>query len=115
MKLLCCVRCNQIFSLSHTYAECKGGHGGGQYIDGLNAKIWGNEKQIFVLGFSNSTFIAALRSQLTEGDSKEEMFYAGKMTPKGRDFSAFIIPDAADSIERVEGRFDPIQVKEANL
>jgi hypothetical protein len=52
---------------------------------------------------------------LTEGDSKEEMFYAGKMTPKGRDFSAFIIPDAADSIERVEGRFDPIQVKEANL
>jgi hypothetical protein len=109
MKLLCCIRCNQIFSLSHEYAECKGGHGGGQYVDNLNAKVWGDKKQIFVLGFANSTFISALRGQLNEGDSKEEFFYAGKMTPKGRDFTAFVIPDAADSIIRVEERFDPIK------
>jgi hypothetical protein len=111
MKLLCCIRCNEIFSLSHTYKECDGKHGGGQYIDNLNAKVWGDEKQVFVLGFANSSFISALRSQLAEGDSKEMMSYAGQMTPKGRDFTAFVIPDAADSIIRVADPFVPVQVK----
>jgi len=111
MKLLCCVKCNDVFSLWYDYRECKGGHGGGQYIDSLNAKIWGDEKEVFVLGFANSSFESALGQQYREGDSTEMMPYAGKMTPKGRDFTAFIIPEAADSIERVKERFDPVIVK----
>ena len=52
----------------------------------------------------------AIRKQYREGDSTEMMPYAGKMTPKGRDFTAFVIPEAADSINRVNERFEPIKV-----
>ena len=109
MKLLCCSTCNQVFNLSYDYTECKGGHGGGQYVDNLNAKIWGDPTQIFVLGFANTSFISALRAQLYEGDQADSFYYAGRMTPKGREFTAFVIPDAAESVVRVRDRFDPIE------
>lgn len=108
MKLLCCVSCNQVFSLAYEYQECRGGHGGGQYIDNVNARIWGPGNRIFILGFANSTFISALRAQLEQGDSTEMFDYAGEYTPKGRDFTAFVIPDAASSVVREDTRFDPI-------
>jgi len=111
MKLLCCAKCNQVFSLSYTYAECKGGHGGGQYIDNLNAKVWGDPTEVFVLGFANSSLVRALREQINFGDSEEKMYYPGGLTPKGREFLAFIIPEAATSVERVAVRFDPVEVK----
>lgn len=111
MKLLTCAKCNQVFNLSFKYQECEGGHGGGQYVDRLNAKVWGDPECIFVLGFANSTFIAALRDQLQQGDSKDCFSYGGGMTPKGREFIAFVIPEAADSVDRVLFRFDPIEVK----
>jgi hypothetical protein len=98
-----------VFNLSHTYKECNGGHGGGQYVDNLNAKVWGDPAQIFVLGFANSSFISALRDQLNKGDKEADFFYAGKMTPKGREFTAFIIPEAADSVERTLEKFEPIK------
>jgi hypothetical protein len=110
MKLFFCLNCNQIFNLSHTYKECDGGHGGGQYVNNIDAKIWGDTKTVQVLGFANTTFGDAVRAQLKEGDSKSMMRYAGGLTPKGRDFVAFVIPDAAASIERVAERFDPIEV-----
>lgn len=110
MKLLCCVKCNQVFSLGFEYSECRGKHGGGQYIDGLNAKVWGNEKEVFILGFANSSFENALGKQYREGDSTEMMPYGGEMTPKGRDFNAFVIPEAASSIQRVDKAFEPIKV-----
>jgi hypothetical protein len=110
MKLLCCGICNQVFDLSNVYKECLGGHGGGQYVDRLNAKVWGPKDRIFVLGFANNSFIDALRDQIKQGDSYELMPYAGKMTPTGRRFTAFIIPDSADSIIRVAERFDPIAI-----
>ncbi len=109
MKLFCCGKCNEIFNLSMTYQECKGGHGGGQYVDNLNAKVWGDPTRIFVLGFANTSFIGALRDQLNEGDRRDDFFYGGRMTPKGREFTAFIIPEAADSVQRVLDRFDPIE------
>jgi hypothetical protein len=112
MKLLYCATCNQVFNLSNVYTECKGGHSGGQYVDRLNAKVWGPKNKVFVLGFANGSIVDALRSQIRDGDSTELMPYAGKMTPKGRGFAAFVIPDAADSVVRVTDRFEPIDVSD---
>lgn len=109
MKLFACLICNQVFNFSHTYKECDGKHGGGQYIDRLNAKVWGDPARIFVLGFANTSFIGALRDQLHTGDRPADFYYAGKMTPKGREFTAFVIPEAADSVIRVLDRFEPIE------
>ena len=104
MKLLLCVTCNEVFNLSHTYKECSGGHGGGRYINDLDANIWGPSDKIFCLGFANSTLVDALRAQINKGDSTEMMSYGGKLTPKGRRFEAFIIPDAADSVVRMKDK-----------
>jgi len=109
MKLLCCAKCNQVFNLSFDYKECNGGHGGGQYIDRLNVQVWGDLANIFVLGFANTSFTGALRDQLNNGDQAPNFYYAGKMTPRGREFTAFVIPEAADSVIRVPDRFDPIE------
>lgn len=110
MKILCCATCNQLFNLSHTYQECKGGHGGGQYVDYINAKVWGDLTKIFVLGFANTSFVSALRAQIHDGDLAPDFNYGGKVVSKGRDFTAFVIPESAPSIERVTERFTPIVV-----
>lgn len=109
MKLLCCVKCNEVFNLSFDYRECSGNHGGGQYVDRLNAKVWGDLTNIFVLGFANTSFVSAMHNQLEHGDRPADFYYAGKMTPKGREFTAFVIPEAADSVVRVLERFEPIE------
>jgi hypothetical protein len=108
VKLILCSPCNQIFNLSHTYTECKGAHGGGQYVDNINAKVWGSREKIFVLGFANGSLVSALREQLNTGDSTEKMPYAGRMETKGRDFTAFVIPESASSVTRVADKFEPI-------
>jgi hypothetical protein len=110
LKLILCSTCKQVFSLSHDYTECKGGHAGGQYIDDINAKIWGDSKKIFVLGFANSSFVSALRDQLNHGDLPKDFHYAGQVVTKGRYFTAFVIPASAPSIVRVDERFDPVVV-----
>ena len=110
MKLILCGKCNEVFNLSHTYQECKGGHGGGQYIDHVNAKIWGPKERIFVLGFANSSLVEALQDQLRYGDQAPTYMPGYGTTPPGRDFTAFIIPDAAASVRRVEERFEPVAV-----
>ena len=109
MKLFLCVKCNQIFNLTYDYKECKGSHGGVQYIDNINAKVWGDLANIFVLGFANSSLSAALRDQVNHGDLAPTMRYAGRLTPPGRDFTAFVIPESANSIQRVNERFEPIE------
>ena len=108
MKILLCSTCNQLFNLSKDYAECKGGHGGGQYIGNLNAKVWGPKDKVFLLGFANSTLVSALRAQIAEGDQRPEYMPGYGMTPKGREFTAFVMPDAAESVTWVDDRFDPI-------
>lgn len=115
MKLCLCIQCNEVFSLSHDYHECKGGHCGGQYIDHLNAKVWGDPTKMFVLGFANSSVVHALKKQINDGDLPPTMYYGGKMTPPGREFDAFIIPNAADSIERVLEKFPAIVVKPEDI
>lgn len=101
MKLMLCITCSQVFSLTtDRYKECDGGHCGGEYIDGLNAEVWGDPKKTFVLGFGNSTVVEALRGQLNEGDLPAcHMPGYGKVSP-GREFDAFIIPESASSVKR---------------
>lgn len=106
MKLLLCITCNEIFNLSKTYRECKGGHTGGLYINDLNAQYWGPKDKSFILGFANNTLVSAIRSQINEGDQKPKYIPAyGNVSP-GREFTAFIIPDSASSIEHFENRAD---------
>ena len=111
MKILLCTKCSQIFNLGHDYRECLGGHGGGQYIDSLNAKIWGNPTEIFVLGFANNSLVNAIRDQINLGDQSPEYMPGYGMTPRGREFTAFVIPDAAKSVIRVPDRFEPIEAQ----
>ena len=108
MKLLLCAKCNQVFNLAFHYKECDGGHTGGQYIDNLNAKVWGDLTNAFVLGFANTSLTGALRDQLNIGDQPPSYLPGYGLTPKGREFTAFVIPDAAESVERVLERFEPI-------
>lgn len=96
--------------MSYTYAECRGVHGGGQYVDQVNAKVWGDREKIFVLGFANGSLVSALREQIKDGDLDEKMRYGGGIETVGRDFTAFIIPESASSVERVAERFEPIVV-----
>lgn len=113
MKLLLCAKCNEVFNLGHSYKECSGNHGGGEYTDEVNAKIWGDKDRIFLLGFANSSIVSALRSQIKDGDSDETFYYAGEFTPKGREFTAFVIPNAASSVTRYADKtaYDGHQVK----
>lgn len=76
----------------------------------MDAKIWGDPTDIFILGFANTSFIGALRDQLHLGDKAPEYMPGYGFTPKGREFTAFVIPDAAKSVERVLEKFEPIQV-----
>lgn len=109
MKLFCCAKCNQIFNLTHWYQECEGEHGGGQYIDHVNAKVWGDPTRIFVLGFANTSFINALRDQIHIGDQRLESTFERHMTPRGREFTAFVIPEVSPSVIRVLERFEPVE------
>lgn len=100
MKLLLCTTCNQVFNLSHTYTECNGGHGGGQYVNEIDAQVWGDLTKVFVLGFANTSLISALRDQINIGDKPADFGYGGQVVSKGRDFTAFVIPESAPSIKR---------------
>jgi hypothetical protein len=104
MKLLCCVRCNELFSLSHTYKQCLGGHCGGQYVGNVDARMWGNRREVFGIGFANSSFSDALSMQLNNGDLPKTMRYAGGVVSPGRDFKAFVMPDDTPSIKWVESK-----------
>jgi len=100
MKLLFCIKCNEVFSLGLEPKECKGKHGGGVYIDNLNAEVWGPKESVFVLGFTNSSLAGALRDQLNLGD-REPVYMPGYgVVPPGRDFTAFVIPNSAASVVR---------------
>jgi hypothetical protein len=85
MKLLLCVKCNEIFSLAvGRVKSCKGEHVSGQYLeDGLIAEVEGNG---YVLGIANRSLAKALT--------------AGDLPEGGRPFDAFVIPDGAPTVVR---------------
>lgn len=90
MKLIFCVKCYDIVRLQHEPRECACERSSGRYIDDLNASISG---PCIPLGFANTSFINALREQKRNGD-KDDGF--------GREFTAFVIPESAPSVVRVD-------------
>lgn len=102
MKLLMCTACNTVFNLKMGEdRKCDCGACGGRYIDPINAEYWGNPSTTFMLGFANSTLVSAIRAQREHGDSTDTMPYAGRQVAKGREFTAFIVPESAPSIVRL--------------
>lgn len=102
MKIFFCTRCHELFNLGYEYKECSGKHGGGKYVDNLNAEVWGDREIVHLLGFANSTLADALRLQIKDGDQEGMMPYGQGFVRKGRDFTAFIIPESAPTVKRTE-------------
>lgn len=100
MKLIFCEECYDIVKLKKNVERtCECGKSGGRYIDSLNAEVWG---PCFKLGFSNHSFTAAVISQSLSGDSTEKMAYGTGYVTKGREFEAFIIPESANTMKRID-------------
>ena len=86
MKLLFCKHCEDIVKLSYATRYCQCGATGGHCkVDGLNAVYYG---PAIPLGFANSSFRKALRSQPEFG--------------KGTDYKAFVIPKVCPTMELVD-------------
>lgn len=85
MKLIVCPKCSYVFGLKQEPLFCLCGKSGGEYIDNLNAVIWGDA---IPLGFANWSFIAALREQPESG--------------MGKNFEAFVIPKVCPTVKRVD-------------
>ena len=82
MKLIFCPDCQDIVRLTTEKKTCACGKSGGYYlIDGINATVWGIAVPI---GFSNDSFITALKHRPKEG--------------LGARFEAFVIPETCDTI-----------------
>lgn len=102
MKLLICTWCNSVFNLKKNEIKtCSCGRCGGQYTNEIDAEYWGDKQTTYLIGFANSTLVTALRDQRDLGDSTQTMPYAGKNVAKGREFTAFVIPDSTPSVRRI--------------
>ena len=100
MKLFLCEKCADVVSLRVGFdRSCDCGQSGGRYVNNLDAEVWG---PCMVLGFANSSLTKAYRAQKHLGDSSEKMMYDGITVAMGRPFDAFIIPESANSIKRIE-------------
>lgn len=99
MKLLFCLQCQDVVKLKILdVVTCSCGACSGVYWDSLNAMYHGDALPI---GFGNGSLSAAIRAQVSSGDSTEAMFYGGDYLTKGRSFDAFIIPESAPTYKKV--------------
>jgi hypothetical protein len=100
MKLIFCEKCHDLVTLrKNVDRTCECGESGGKSVDDLNAEIWG---PCYKIGFANHSFTAAIIAQRLSGDSIEKMQYGIASVTKGRDFEAFIIPESAKTMKRVD-------------
>ena len=86
MKLMYCPLCGDIVRLERHTKSCGCGHSRGLYNDDLNATILNG----IPIGFDNLDFYLALQKSNVPAD-------------KGHEFTAFVIPPNAVSVERVKG------------
>lgn len=102
MKLLVCLKCSDVFSLSiHEWKTCACKTVSGAYVDQLNAEVQMPDRSCgVVLGFANGSIGDAIYQQVQYGDSTQTMRYGLQHVTKGRDFAAFVIPESADSVKR---------------
>lgn len=85
MKLLVCVKCNDVFNLNYEVKTCSCKESWGKYFeDGLHAEYGG---PCLPLGFANGSFIHALHNQ-PEKDW-------------GKDFTAFVIQKECPTMKRI--------------
>lgn len=84
MKLLMCLECNDIFNLDLSEKSCSCGRSKGKYINQQLADYTG--KSAVPLGFSNPSFIQAIKDQPNEG--------------MGKEFTAFVIPKNCETFFR---------------
>jgi len=95
MKLLMCTECGDIFNLKYETKTCTCRKTEGRYIDQLNATYNG---PAIPIGFANTSFLEASRRQtfmnILERDSKD-------VCRAGEEFTAFIIPEWATSLEKI--------------
>lgn len=101
MKLLVCLLCDDVFSLRSRKRTCQCKSSSGKYLkDNLTAEFSG---PCLLLGFANSTYIQAVRDQVKRGDEGLEPMglplYSQEL--KGRDFTAFVIPESAKTAKRI--------------
>lgn len=87
MKLLICLKCNDIFNLSFKAKKCRCGKTRGAYHEnGLDAVYTG--EFAYPVGFSNPTLIKALKNQPQSGN--------------GVEFTAFVIPKECPTFTKVD-------------
>jgi len=87
MKLILCDKCGDIFNLNFHLKKCSCGSSYGKYLsDGLNAEVGGSS---IMIGFANSSIKKALAQRIFINDG-------------GIEFTAFVIPESARSIRRME-------------
>ena len=100
MKLLYCNTCTDIVKLSSTTRTCRCGATGGHYKeDGLNAVYYG---PAIPLGFTNGTFIDAIRNQPEYGD--------------GYRYTSFVIPKVCPTMVHVDYMdYFPVDCEEVDL
>ena len=82
MKLILCPKCSDVIKLTESYQTCECGKSAGNYIDDLNAEIFG---KAIPIGVANESFIQALRNQPESG--------------QGKTFTAFVIPKKCPTIK----------------
>ena len=90
MKLLFCIRCQDLFRLTQEQKRCKCGVAGGQYLDEVNAEYTGY--CAIPLGISNESFKHALKKQPKEG--------------LGAQFTAFVIAEECNTFKQVKHLFE---------
>ena len=96
MKLLMCLKCSDIFNLTHKEKTCGCGEVKGKYVDDLNAEYSGDASPI---GFANSSFIKAYKMQKVEDHAQKEM--GKKICCDGVPFKAFFISTESTSIHKI--------------
>lgn len=89
MKLICCNKCGDIFNLTATIKFCGCLNSRGFYTNELDVMVSGD---CFLLGISTSGLAKALA--LHTRASNERL---------GWTFEAFIIPENANTVRRVDG------------
>jgi hypothetical protein len=82
MKLIYCPLCQDVVRLKFTTRFCSCKKSSGVYIDDLNAEIYGDAIPI---GFQNSSFMKAIKSQRENESIK---------------FEAFVIPKVCKTIKK---------------
>lgn len=96
MKLIYCLECKAIINLRQEEKKCVCGKSGGQYVDNINAEIYG---PCVPLGFANDSFSRAYQIQ------KEKNKKGGGGW--GSIFEAFWIPENTKSIRRIDEEYVP--------